>query len=109
MIMENLLISDLAKAALKELLGYGVLGIVCIILGIAVYKLNKRVTEANKKIIAILERKGKRKDKQLELEERILEQNQELAKSLMESANAQGDLVTKLVNLSKKREDNGKE
>ena len=105
--MENLLISDLAKAALKELLGYGVLGIVCIVLGFAVYKLNKRVTEANRKIIAILERKGKRKDKQLELEEKILDQNQELAKSLMESANAQGDLVTKLVKLSK-REDNDK-
>ena len=103
--MEVLLLSEAIKAAVKEILGCGVLGLACIILSIAVYRLFKKYNEVNKKLIAVLERKTKRKDKQLELEEKVLEQNQELAKSLIESANAQSELLSKLVDISKKRSD----
>jgi len=100
--MEKLLLGDLAKAAIKEVFGYGLLGVACVVLSYTVYKLYKRIEDLNKKMFVLLDRKTKRKEKHLELEEKVLTQNNELVKSLIESANTQGELVAKLVKLSKK-------
>jgi hypothetical protein len=90
----EMLANELLMAAAKVLLGYGVLGVATIVLSIALWR-------TSRKLIAVLERKGKKTDKQSEIQAKLLEGNLELSRTLMDTAIAQSETTKRLFSIMK--------